>query len=233
MASDYFHDDEPTVRGFLSPKLVPWVLLSLSGMVLVALGLKYRTLRQDFLEHRRADTRLQPGTYVPSFTAVSATGDSLMAGYASAGERQLLILLTSTCPFCRETLPEWKGLVGRLADSSLADHDLRVLGLTTDSLSDAAAYAKANDLPFPLVPFPNRKLASLYRGFTVPQIIVSDAEGRVVFARHGVIRTTQAVDSILAALVVSAPPRNTASGPGVAVSRAQQAPAGAAAGGVQ
>lgn len=215
---------KPIVRRLLSPKVIPWVLLSLSAIVLVALGVKYRTLREDFVEHRRADTRLQRGAYVPSFTGLSTGGDSVAVGNAFSGERQVLIFLTSTCPFCRETLPAWKGMAGRLSDSSFVGQGVRVLGLTTDSLSDATKHAEANDLPFPLVPFPNRNLVSLYRGFTVPQTIVVDAEGRVIFARHGVIRTAQAVDSILAAL---APPRNTASGPGVAaLGGAQLVPAG-------
>lgn len=212
--------------------MVPWVLLSLSAAMLVALGVKYRTLREGFLEHRRADTRIQRGAYVPSFTGVSTAGDSLTVGVPSAGRRQLLILLTSTCPFCRETLPVWKGLAERLSGLSSAGQGVRVLGLTTDSMSVATKYAEANDLPFPLVPFPNRKLASLYRGFTVPQTIVIDAEGRVVFARHGVIGTAQAADSIVAALTASEAPRNTASGPGVAVNRARRAPISAAPGGL-
>lgn len=186
-------------RNIAKLNLLPWALLFLSALVLAALGVKYRTLRQDFLEHRRADTRLQRGAYVPLFAGVSATGDSLVVGQPPAG-RQVLIFLTSTCPFCRETLPFWKQMARLSQSSSWSREHVPILALTTDSMTVARAYATRNELPFPLVPFPSRKFASMYRGFTVPQTIVVDAEGRVLLARHGVINMTQAVDSIMAVL---------------------------------
>lgn len=90
--------------------------------------------------------------------------------------------------------------MARLSQAVSSAHGLRVLALTTDSMPIAKAYAIENKLPFPLVPFPSLKLASLYRGLRVPQTIVIDADGRVLLARHGVINSTAAVDSIVAVL---------------------------------
>lgn len=69
--------------------------------------------------------------------------------------------------------------------------------MTTDSLHVAAEYERVNGLPFSLLPFPDRRHAALYRGFAVPQTVVVAGDGRVLFARSGVIDTLAALDSVL------------------------------------
>lgn len=61
-------------------RLVPWLLLALASVVLVLLGVRHRSLRDAFVEHRRADLRLQVASYVPAFTGVSVAGDSMTVG---------------------------------------------------------------------------------------------------------------------------------------------------------
>lgn len=180
-------------------KRLPWVLLVLASATLVAIGTRHRALRESFLDHRRADMRVQHGGYVPAFTALSVSGEVVTVGESQMQGRQVLIFLTSACPFCRETLPTWKRMAERLS-SSVPGQNVQLVALTTDSMKTAKAYAVSNRLPFPLVPFPNRRSAWLYRGLVVPQTIVIDHDGRVLFARHGVVNTTNAVDSIIAAV---------------------------------
>lgn len=181
-------------------KQLPWILLALASVVLVALGVRYRALRESFLDHRRADMRVQDGAYVPAFTASSVTGETVTVGESQMQTRQVLIFLTTACPFCRETLPSWKRMANRLSSSPVLGQSVQLVALTTDSEKMAKEYAMANELPFPLVPFPNRRIAWLYRGLVVPQTIVIDHDGMVLFARHGVVNTAEAVDSIIAAV---------------------------------
>lgn len=182
---------------------VSWVLLVLTCAVIFILGLKHRQLRNDFLDHRRADGRLQAGMYVPSFGARSVTSDSLVVGTHDPHGRQVVIFLTASCPFCQRSLPSWKGLASRLEHVSNGRPATRLIALTTDSAQVAASYARAHGLSFPLVSFPSRKLTSLYRGYTVPQTVVLDSDGRVLLARHEVIESQAAVDSVFA--VVNSP----------------------------
>lgn len=180
-------------------KLIPWLLLAAASVLLVVLGMQHRSLRGAFLEHRRADRRLQVASYVPTFAGISVAGDSVTVGAAPDEGRQVLFFLTSTCPFCRQTLPSWTQLAGRLAALPATEPRVQVVALTTDSMTVAVPYAQSNKLPFALVPFPSRKHVSLYRAFSVPQTVVIDSEGRVLFARNGVIDTPAAVDSVMAA----------------------------------
>lgn len=204
--------NEMVLRRIMSMRAgsISWILLSASTAMLVAVSIKYRALRADFLEHRRGDMRVQQGAYLPSFKGVSVAGDSLIIGELTHGY-QILILLTAACPFSRESVPYWTRLA-HLSKRSASDGEPQLVALTTDSMAVARAYAADHHLPFPLVPFPSRNLASLYRGTTVPQTIVIDSDGRVLFARHGVIDTILAVDSILAASTVAGP-RSAESGP--------------------
>jgi len=95
----------------------------------------------------------------------------------------------------------------RLSTSHPSSPRVQVVALTTDSMRAAAAYAESNQLPFPLVPFTTPKIISLYRAFSVPQTVVIDSNGRVLFSRNGVINTKQALDSVVAAAVKPEPRR--------------------------
>ncbi len=178
-------------------KYLPWALVAVLTVTLVVLSSKHRKLREDFLEHRRADGRAAVGMFVPMFTAKTTDGADRTIGSPATGGSQILLYLTSTCPYCKVTLPYWKQLPQRLAARSALKTEL--IGVTTDSVSTAAGYAQANALPFVLVPFPDRKLEAMYRAFSTPQTVVIDSTGRVIYARHGVIGTVAAIDSVIAA----------------------------------
>lgn len=188
---------------------LPWVLLAMASALLVALAGRHRALRETFVEHRRSDMRIQEGEYVPAFTGLSVSGDTVTVGDLPTPTRQIVVFLTSTCPFCHETMPKWKEIATRLAALPPPQHRVEMVALTTDSAYTAKTYAESNQLPFPLVPFQSRRIASLYRARVVPQTIVIDNTGRVLFARHGVIKTVQAVDSVIAVAVQTDPARRS------------------------
>jgi hypothetical protein len=50
---------------------------------------------------------------------------------------------------------------------------------------------------FPFVRFPGRNLAALYRSGIVPQLLIVDREGRVIYARRGVLESPAAADTVL------------------------------------
>ncbi len=178
----------------------PW-LIALACVVMIA-GLLKRTsdVKAQYASHRADDERLRRGDFVPAFASLATNGDSLVLGSAPSGRTQIVIILTSTCPYCQATLPMWRALSDAVAtDSRFASVD--VIAVTTDSMHIASNYANAVALPFPLVPFPELRLLSLYRGSLVPQTVVVGHDGRVQYARHRVIETRAAIDSLLAAAV--------------------------------
>lgn len=192
-------------------KYLPWALVALLTAMLVLLSSRHRKLREDFLEHRRSDGRAAVGMFVPAFTAKTVTGEDRTVGTPVPGGAQILLYLTSTCPYCKLTLPYWKQLPQRLAARPAPKTEL--LAVTTDSVGAAEAYARANTLPFLLVPFPDRKLMAMYRAFSTPQTVVIDSTGRVIYSRHGVITNMTAIDSVITAATEKRPMRKPTPAP--------------------
>ncbi len=188
-------------------RLVRWLLLAVVSVLLVVLAARHRSLRDAFFGHRRADLRLQAASYVSAFAGVSVGGDSMTVDAAPAEGRQVLNFLTSTCPFCRQTLPSWTELAGRLAALPATAPRVQVVALATDSNGRGRAVRLVQQPDVALVPFPSRKHAALYRGFSVPQTVVVDSDGRVLFARNGVIDTPAVLDSAVAAVRQPLPAR--------------------------
>lgn len=177
--------------------ILPWVLVATLGAALMFISTKHRKLREEFLEHRRSDDRASVGQFVPAFASPTVNNTLVSIGDPKGNDRQLLIFLTSACPYCRQTLPIWKAVAHRV--DSLSLRSVEMIGLTTDSVRLATNYSATNTLPFPLVVFPSPRLVATYHAFRVPQTIVVDSSGRVLYARSGVL-TPPAVDSLWTAV---------------------------------
>ena len=118
-------------------------------------------------------------------------------GKTEGDSLQLVVLLTSSCPYCKASLPAWSALARELSDSMRA---VSIIALTTDSAHVATAYAVEHGLGFPLVPIPERRLAALFRAFTVPQTVLLGSDGRILYSRLGTLELGPSVDSIRAAI---------------------------------
>lgn len=176
-------------------------------LLLVATPLVYRLadqndeLVQRLTNLREATRKPLPGYAVPTFTAPTLEGDTVTVGQTSPGQRQLLFVFTTTCPYCQATLPAWKHLASRVQADPGLDREVEVLGISKDSLAATRAYRHEHDLEFPILQFPRRKLVRLYRGGAVPLTMILDADGVVEYSRIGQIDLeTAAMDSVVSAL---------------------------------
>lgn len=190
--------------------MLPWVLVLLLTASTVVLVERHRSLQEEYQLHRRADLRVPLGSFLPAFSAVSTTGRVLPVAGGFGNGYQLLVLLTAECQYCAQMVPVWKTLFSEVASGDSAD--AKFLALTTDSMAVARAYADSNELPFPLIPFESDKYSYLFRAGLVPQTLVVDTGGRVIFARSGLLLTKASVDSVRKAFLSVAPTRVTGSG---------------------
>jgi peroxiredoxin len=168
------------------------------ALIVLVLALSYRnhSLRAEFIDHRRSDMRAERGDFIPTFTTRATDGQILTVAHnEDSTARQVVFVLTSTCPYCRQTLPSWGRITTRLRATGA--RPVSVIALTSDSLAEAKRFASAQQFAFPVVPFPERKLVTLSHARVVPQTLILNAEGRVIFSRRGVIATRAAEDSIV------------------------------------
>jgi hypothetical protein len=191
-----------------------YVALVLAIGIVVLLARAHRELETRYQRLAERSAWLHSGSYVPPVPAVSLTGDTLTIGAPPAGVRQVLLVFTTTCPYCRASLPAWQSLAAR-ADSTSAHGGVtpRVIGLSLDSLEATMAYVREHGVPFPVAQFPTRRDQALYRARSVPLILVINEQNRVAYSRMGVLTSPAALDSVWRAATGEFPPRPAASPP--------------------
>lgn len=160
--------------------------------IIVGLVIQKRSAVEDY--HRALWERTVPraGTYLPEVTLPSIAGDSLHIAGGNTGRRQVLIYFTTECPYCRASLSSWNRLARDLEGRA------SVVGISMSGEDSTAAYSASNHLSFPVIVIPKEafRLRSLLRTAIVPATVVVDTDGRVLFARLGVVESPVVADSI-------------------------------------
>ncbi|RPE77128.1 peroxiredoxin family protein [Vulcaniibacterium tengchongense] len=171
--------------------------LLVATALVIALGLQVRQLRaeQRWLVERASQA--YAGMYVPRVAATALDGSRHHLGQPRA-RSQVLFFFTTTCPYCRASLP----LVGSIARQleAASGGTAQMLGVALDDPAAAAAYAREHALPFPVVALRDRRTAMLFRARKVPLLLVVGADGRVRYARPGVLNSREGVTGVLTAV---------------------------------
>lgn len=193
----------PSARLARALSIAPLVALAaaLALIVVLARQVDARSERVKYLTERL--TSLQPGSWVPTLVMPTTDDSSVVVGERVDGGRQLLLVFTTTCQYCRASLPAWARLPEQLDSAARANRgaDIQVLGIALDSLGSARRYRATHELPFLVAQLPEGKPRALYRARAVPMVVLLDSAGRVLYTRAGVLTARAAVDSVIAAAV--------------------------------
>jgi len=144
---------------------------------------------------------------VPVFRSTTLAGDSVTIGETNLGGHQVLFVFNTTCGFCVETVPAWKTTFAEF--NALGAPEIAVYGISLDREAETRRYVVDHGLPFPVLRFPDPRLAKLYRAEGVPLTIVLDHNGEMVHARLGALRDRESVDSVVSAVRHAAVPATT------------------------
>lgn len=189
---------------FLWERRLLYAAVMAAALAMIVLVRQYDDLRQ---RHRALTQRLQwphAGYSVPTFHAVTIDGDSVTVGRANDG-RQLLIVFTTECPYCRASVGAWR----RIIDAASREVPrIATLGITLDDGGSVPEYRREHDLRMPVLVFPDEKLRRLYRARSVPLLVLLDPTGRVLYSRLGALEDEAAIDSVLDALTSPDPARD-------------------------
>ena len=186
------------VRRMLDRRVFPAVLavalLTTSGLVFV-LASRNRQLSSEYRKLRELATLPHRGTVVPTFRTVALDGRSVIVGeLVDSTARQVLFVFNTRCPFCLATIPVWE----QLADSLGRLAGVEVLAISLDPADTTRQYVAQQGLRNPVLMFPKLKLKRLYRAVAVPQTVVLDWEGTVLYAKTGTLDSVS-LDSVYAA----------------------------------
>jgi hypothetical protein len=123
---------------------------------------------------------LKAGDTLGAFDVVDATGKQSHIGFDGHG-RTLLLVFSSTCGACRETIPTWNRLLAEGVPSAV-----QVVGLQTDFQHGGAAAPPIPDLRFPVFGAVDPKAEPLSKFPAIPGAAVIDATGAVTWTSIGV-----------------------------------------------
>ena len=194
-------------------RALPYVALVAAAALVVVLGRQKQGLIRDYEELRRQyrealNTPLR-GSYVPGFAATTLENSQPVAiAQGSPDERQVLLVYTTTCQFCKASLPAWKRLTATL--DTMTQPRVKVYGVTLDSVEVTRRYIAEHRLPYPTVRFPDARVESMYRAGSVPLTVVLDGEGRTLYSRLGEVSRPETVDSIITWVKWKPQPRDSA-----------------------
>ncbi|HEV2146308.1 MAG TPA: TlpA disulfide reductase family protein [Longimicrobiaceae bacterium] len=192
-------------------RILPVVALAVAAALVVVLSLKVRDQNDRYARLYQRATQPYAGMFVPTFQASTLDGAPVTVGESPASGRQVLFVFTTTCPYCMTTLPAWREITAAL--DTVRSVPVQVYGIALDSVDATRRYLAENRLSFPVVRFPEDKLASLYRAQSVPLTVVLDERGRVIHSRLGEMKERAAIDSVLAAVHRPTEPRRKAPAP--------------------
>lgn len=189
-------------------RILPYLALAAAAALVVVLAFQKRSLNSE-IEKARYDlrqARTEPirGQYFPAFTAATLDGRQTTIGELPAPGKQVLLMYTTTCPYCLSSIPAWKQLTA--AVDTMRSVRATVYGVSLDSLDVTRQYVARHQLPYPTFRFPTEKLQRIYRAGTVPLTLVLDEQGRAVYSRVGELRSQAAIDTVLQAIRWVPPP---------------------------
>lgn len=167
-----------------------------AAVVLVAgLTVRSRSLIEAYDDlYRRAETP-HAGIFLPPVATSTLEGRPVVLAEPGEGGVQVLFYFTTSCPYCRASIPAWNEIAARAAEQGAS-----VYAISLSPAEEAAVYAREHGLTYPIVTLPHRKYAALYRTRRVPQTVVVDSAGQVAFGRSGALTERAAIDSVLAAV---------------------------------
>ena len=184
-------------------RILPYAALAVAAVLVVVLAQQKRSLIREVektrFELRQARTEPIRGMYVPAFQAATLEGQPATIGEVPAeGGRQVLLMYTTTCPYCLTSIPAWKRI--KAVTDTMTSVRAAVYGVSLDSVDVTRQYIAKHRLPYPTVRFPNDRVAGMYRAGTVPITLVLDEQGRTIYTRTGELKDPQAIDSVLTAI---------------------------------
>lgn len=169
--------------------------LGIASALVVLLGLRLTDLRAALREAQRKVLLPYRGYVLPTFAATTITGDTATIGAVNDPQgRQVVLILTTTCPHCLATLPIWRQVVDSVGRTE--GHRVRVVAISLDSVHLTVDYAAAHQIDYPLVALTDWRLVQLLKARAVPQTLVVDDRGVVLFAHTGRLGPGPVLDSV-------------------------------------
>jgi peroxiredoxin len=180
--------NEPKISRHTSQKF--WVIslaifAVLATAQIVFLTIQNRQLKQVIMgQSRPAPESLKPGDQVPAFKSIDADGKEKLISFEDTD--CLLMITSTTCPWCAKTLPVWKDIADKAKGSSI-----QIVGVSLDGKGHINEYTNQNGINFEVVNFADPASQGIYKAFATPQTIFIKRGGKVAKTWQGLLTEKQ------------------------------------------
>jgi hypothetical protein len=182
-----------------------------TSALVVFLSKRTIDLNRAYFELKKMTSQPHPGYVVPTLRVGVLSRDSMVVGeLEDTLARQVVYVFTTTCPYCRATLPIWGLVFDSL--SHMPSSKVQVVAMRLDSAAATAAYAAEHHLQFPIAFFPDWKSPRYFRAHAVPQTLVLSHFGVVLYSHTGLLQRGPGLDSLFRSLSVAPTPVRRLSG---------------------
>lgn len=168
-----------------------WVISLAIFAVLATAQIVFLTIQNRQLKraitamHSRTEPEsLQPGDQVPAFNSIDANGKEKLISYEDTD--CLLMITSTTCPWCEKTLPVWKDIADKVKGSSI-----HIVGVALDGKGHINEYINQNGINFEVVNFADPASQRIYKAFATPQTILIKRGGKVAKTWQGLLTEKQ------------------------------------------
>ncbi len=152
-------------------KLVLALLISLIFLSLVVIIL-LANQNQKIFEIVQFESPLKVGEKAFLFETISAEEKKVTIN----GKNTFLYFYKPNCAACKDVLP-----VILETYHKLKSNDIHVIGISNENLTQIKRFIKKNNIEFPIIPDPKKKIFWRYRIHFVPSIVMVDKSGIICF----------------------------------------------------
>jgi peroxiredoxin len=165
------------------PRLSVTAILAIVVLAASTIVLTWRARLLEMTLEQERETPSLVEKPAPDFSATTLDGRTVSLADFRGRKKVVVSFWASWCGPCRLEMP---GLVKFYKDHHTADSDFEILAVSIDEdTKDAADFATAQKLDFPVLLDPRQKMASAYQVEGIPTMFVIDRDGKVTHGHIG------------------------------------------------
>jgi len=181
---------QPTHRWIYTIGTVVIVLLSAAVVLLMIKNNALRTPLRTAPSLNILD-ELKPGDRLTPIEAQTIDGHTTTITYSEPGMSYLVLVFSTTCPYCEENIEQWRRIAGTCQGGGCS-----VIGVSVHGLEPTRQYLVDRNVPFYTVINTSKEFAEAYKISGVPMTILISAGGIVENTWSGMVNDDQ-VDEII------------------------------------
>jgi peroxiredoxin len=154
--------------------VLAYLVISLLTVEIVVLITQNRELKAKLNGSSDLVSPFEPGEKVDPFQVYLLSGAIQKIEYDSTQKRQLLFILSTTCPHCLKNLTAWNDITEKSKSN-----DINIMGISIDRYDQTKKYFEDKDVRFYLSALADSTFSQKYRISGVPVTMLIQGNGAV------------------------------------------------------